>query len=145
MRVYDPPLLAGFYPTCLQPHHPAAEPSRRARLVSNPDEPPATPTAADATAAPADISTGGRRHLLQGPVPCRTNKAFPYGVLVPPVSWDWRNAGVITPVRNQLGVRPGNTRRFCCCCWHQCTCMNLGSACREHHCQPGTMIVIRKT
>jgi hypothetical protein len=87
-----------------------AEPSRSARRGSPAASMPTTTNTTNTDEAPAAdadaaAATGGHRHLLQGPVPCRANKAFPYAGLRPPQSWDWRSAGVITPVRDQLGVR----------------------------------------
>lgn len=76
------------------------KPTRRSRPLADAVEPAAaTPVEPQAPAA----DTGAGRRLMQGSVPCHTNKAFPYGALGTPQSWDWRNAGVITPVRNQLG------------------------------------------
>lgn len=102
------PPSSGYVP--LHPFGPApsrtytlspAEPTRRSRPLADAVEPAAaTPVEPQAPAA----DTGAGRRLMQGSVPCHTNKAFPYGALGTPQSWDWRNAGVITPVRNQLGV-----------------------------------------
>ncbi|KAF8066428.1 hypothetical protein HT031_002752 [Scenedesmus sp. PABB004] len=51
---------------------------------------------------PSNPFNGGRK-LLQGALTCRKNRAYAGAAGALPSYFDWRTAGVITPVRNQLG------------------------------------------